>query len=368
MNRSTEPRLSCRALMPLAMVALFALGASACGDPAGATAATVNGTEIPASDILDQLEAFVASDLPSAQGEGEGTASSQLAADLLTNQIILELIVTEADERGIEITEDDRAAGLEQLYAQYAGAGPDSGRDLVESLPTGLRERLTELVATRVALSEDLAPDVAVTDEDVRAAYDEDPEQFTQVCINAIVTEDLADAEAAAARVEGGERFATVAREVSLDPSSPEGGSLGCIGRGQLAQGMFDEQLFAADDGDLLEPFELQGGAALVQVTGVRVAEFDDVREQLATGLEQAAAEQTGQALTEFLLEAIDEAEVSVRRRFGRWDTITGVTPPQGPRPEGPAIDTLAPGRPGPAPAPAPAPGPAPQAPPAPSG
>ncbi|CAN5536128.1 hypothetical protein BH20ACT2_BH20ACT2_13740 [soil metagenome] len=348
------------------MVGLLAVGASACGDPGSTTAATVNGTEIPASDILDQIEAFVASGLPSARGEGEGTASSQLAADLLTNQIILELIAAEADERGLEITDDDRSTGLEQLYAQYAGAGPDSGQELVESLPADLRERLTELVATRVALSADLAPDAEVTDEVVRAAYEQDPEQFTRACLNFILVADRAAADAAEARIEGGERFATVAAEVSTDPSSVEGGSLGCVGRGQLAQGMFDEQLFAADDGDLLEPFEVEGGVALIQLTGIQVAEFADVREQLTAALEQTAAEQAGQALTEFLLEAIDEADVSVRRRFGQWDTVTGVTPPQGPRPEGPAIYTLAPGQ--PPPAPGPAPGPAPDAPPAPSG
>ncbi len=357
-----------RALRPTAVLVLaVAVVAGAGCSASGEEAPTVNGIPVPADDITEQIEAFVESGQEEAEGAGEGTADAQLGAALPSNQVILEPVAAEAEERDLEITEELREQARAELEAQFSGAEPGSGQAVVAASPDDVRAELVELNAARLALAEDLtSDDVAVTEDDLRAAYEENLDQFSQACLNVILTDDAATAEALAARVEAGEPFAEVAAAESLDPATAaEGGDIGCIGPGQLVGGELDQALFSAEPGEVLEPVELQGQAVLVQVRELRQASFEEVRDQLAAQLEQGAAQAGGQALNQFLTEAVADAEVTVASRFGEWDPMLGVVPPTGPEPEGPPIDPLAPGGP-PAAPPQPPPAPAPGAPPAP--
>jgi len=111
--------------------------------------------------------------------------------------------------------------------------------------------------------------------------YDKKPEE-DQVCARHILVrvdktpteeavakadeEALKEAEEVKARLEAGEDFAEVAKEVSDDPTTAEkGGDLGWIFRGQMGDA-FDEVAFSLEPGQIGGPIKMNGGYAIIKV------------------------------------------------------------------------------------------------------
>ncbi|HEX6199018.1 MAG TPA: peptidyl-prolyl cis-trans isomerase, partial [Thermoanaerobaculia bacterium] len=159
-----------------------------------------------------------------------------------------------------------------------------------------------------------LRAQLEVPEEELRAYFEEHPEEFTreeQVQARHIllrtdkrsVEEARAGIAAARSRIEGGEDFAAVAREVSEDPgSAARGGDLGFFGRGRMVPA-FEEAAFGARPGELVGPVESDFGVHLLEVTerreGGRIP-FDEARETVRARL---ASERLEEEATERALE-----------------------------------------------------------------
>ena len=151
----------------------------------------------------------------------------------------------------------------------------------------------------------DIAANVEVTDEQLRAVYEQERERFElaeqrrarHILIEvAEGQEDAARsmAESILARVRGGEDFAAVAAEVSADAGTKaQGGDLGWIGRGTLA-GPFEDALFMMQAGEISEPVRSEFGFHIIRLDEVRAGEvqpFESVREELASETKTREAE-----------------------------------------------------------------------------
>ncbi|MFM2129013.1 MAG: Peptidyl-prolyl cis-trans isomerase [Pseudomonadota bacterium] len=79
--------------------------------------------------------------------------------------------------------------------------------------------------------------------------------------------EALAEIEALAARIKGGEDFADIARELSDCPSGQRGGDLGSFGRGQMVR-PFEDAAFGMAVGETSGVIETDFGYHLIQRTG----------------------------------------------------------------------------------------------------
>jgi len=90
-------------------------------------------------------------------------------------------------------------------------------------------------------------------------------------------------------RIEGGEDFAKVAKEVSDDPgSAPNGGDLGFFGRGVMTPS-FEEAAFSLKPGELSEPVKSQFGYHVIEVMEIKPAvttPLDEVRAKLEAELQ----------------------------------------------------------------------------------
>ncbi len=154
----------------------------------------------------------------------------------------------------------------------------------------------------------DIAATVELTEEELRAAYEAEPERFqtteerraSHILIEVADGEEdaaRATAESVAARVKGGEDFAAVAAEVSADAGTKtQGGDLGWIGRGMLV-GPFEDALFAMQAGEISAPVRTEFGFHVIRFDELRAGEvqsFEAVREELA------AETRTRQAESEF--------------------------------------------------------------------
>jgi peptidyl-prolyl cis-trans isomerase D len=153
---------------------------------------------------------------------------------------------------------------------------------------------------------DDIAAGIEVSDEELRAIYDEERARFETTeerrarHILIAVGDDEAAARAAAdaavARLTSGEDFAALAAELSTDAGSKaQGGDLGWIGRGALT-GPFEDALFALGVGEVSAPVLTDQGFHIIRVDDLRSGEqqpFEVVREELAAETRTRRAEDT---------------------------------------------------------------------------
>jgi len=162
----------------------------------------------------------------------------------------------------------------------------------------------------------------AVTDAALQAAYDERFKDFapqTEYHAAHILVASEDKAKELLAELEGGADFATLARANSTDTGSgANGGDLGWFGLGMMVK-PFEEAVVAAEVGKVMGPVKTDFGYHLILVQETRLAEkptLDDIRDELASGIEQKAieahvAEVTKAATVEKPGEGIDPAVLS---------------------------------------------------------
>jgi hypothetical protein len=355
-----------RALLLLALGVVLLAGTACSRTTFPVTAAaTVNGRGISEQALIDNLEALAGTDEVrraiesqggSVYGPTRGTYDVGFAGQVLSAMIIDELVARELEVRGVQPTDEDRAAGerqYEQGFASLAGA-----------LPEDFRTRQVEALANRAALGRLLAanqPQGPPTPEEIRAYYDANIEEITDraggdfACTSHILVAFAdpaaggapaeptpeqeaaarAEAEATLARLRAGEDFAAVATEVSDDPgSASRGGDLGCNPPDSGFVTAFEDAVYAQPVGVVGEPVRTPFGYHLILVRSRGVLPFEEVEDDIARILEQERAGGPESALQAWLSEAAASAEVTVDPRWGRWDPEeASVVPPEGATP-----------------------------------
>lgn len=192
------------------------------------------------------------------QGQTRTFETYRLEASLVADEVN----VTDADVEEWYNANQDRFVSPETVDVDY----------LVLSL-SGLTERLE------------------VSESDLRALYEQrvsDLEAAEERRTAHILIRNTDDAdervEQALSRLEAGESFADVARDLSADSlSAAEGGDLGFIGRGAL-EPEYEEAMFALAVGEVSEPVQTRFGRHIIQLLDVRTEQppaFEDMRSEL---------------------------------------------------------------------------------------
>ena len=313
-------------------------GSEAGGSAGGSVAATVGETEITNARVdelfTQRAEApDVASELA---GDDTAAVEEELRRAVLTNLIRREILQRAAEDQGIEVTDEDIAQEREQLVEELGGQ--EELDQLLEE--NNVSEDDLELELRDQAIQTKLAAQLSddVSESDVRTAFEEDPQNAygMMVEVRHILTETRAEARDAIERIEGGEDFAEVARDVSTDPgSAQQGGDLGEVARGQTVP-PFEEAAFGAEEGEIVGPVRSEFGFHVIEVTDtIPAPSFEDVEGEIRSQLEQAAG---GQAFNEYITGFVDELSVDVAEQYGRWDagSFSVVSSAQPERPEFP--------------------------------
>ncbi|HSJ33662.1 MAG TPA: peptidylprolyl isomerase [Acidimicrobiia bacterium] len=304
------------------LVAAGALLLGACGGTGGGdVAATVNGADVTVEDV----RAFPYEP----GGTIEVTEFAQYLGALIQWQI---LDNAAAEEFGVDPTEAEVDAELEQVLTEQAGGatlaevaeGQNFSEDTVRQIVrVGL---IQEMLIEEMAASPD-----EVADDEVAAAVAEQAAGLTEVCARHILVDTEEEAETAKQRLEDGEEFATVAGELSTDPSVTEnGGDLGCA----LAQqyvAPFRDAAVAAELDTLTDPVGTEYGFHIIEVYDRTEPEAETIpsEEEVRSSL----AENSGvEALQAWLTEVVGAADVTVNEEYGTWtlEPQPGVQPPTG--------------------------------------
>ena len=228
--------------------------------------------------------------------------SSDLAEYLIERRIVRKLSIPL--EYGPDLPEI-QDADIESFYDQNLGQ---------YTLPARFK---LEYIAVTPDLFEE---DIVVDEEQLRIAQ-EQREQSAAASeerqLGLIVLESESDANAAVARIAGGEDFGQVARELSLDAGSRDvGGDIGLLARSDL-----DEEIsgvvFDAAVGDVVGPFDSDGSFLVFEVRGMiggHVDDFFEIKDQLVASVKKEQAEilvsSLATELEEKAFEAFDRLDV----------------------------------------------------------
>jgi peptidyl-prolyl cis-trans isomerase C len=124
-----------------------------------------------------------------------------------------------------------------------------------------------------------------------------------------VTTED--EANAALARIEGGEAFADVAADVGTDGTAPNGGDLGCNPLG-LYVAEFANAAFESPIGDVSGPHQTQFGYHLILVESREEPSLEEVKTEISDA-------RIGELVAAWILEQVSAAEVEVDPQYGTW-------------------------------------------------
>ncbi len=244
-----------------------------------------------------------------------GLALPVLAEDAPTAATVV------ATVNGTEITLGHMIVAREALPEQYKALPPDVlFKGILDQLvqQTALEQSMEGKLTRRDALqlendkrgyvsSRALEGVVlgAVTDEALQAAYDakfKDAKPQTEYSASHILVADEAKAKELLAQLEGGADFAELAKANSTDTGSgANGGDLGWFGLGMMVK-PFEEAVVAATPGKVVGPVKTDFGYHLILVKETRVAAqptLDDLRDELASEIEQKAIEAHVKSITE---------------------------------------------------------------------
>jgi len=262
------------------------------------------------------LEQFRAEAGLALDGVSEQSAAEQqlLQRRLLAQLIDRKLILIEAEKRGVQIS----AAELETALADLRGTY--STEEFQEVLRSSNQdpEQWVQLLKLRL-LTEKVAEEATavvaeVSEEEVTAFYRKNPDQFqrpAQLRARQIMLQTQAEAEQVLGRLEQGEDFAELAREVSLSPDRENGGDLGYFARNQLPV-EFDEVLFKLPVGRVSEPVASPYGYHLFLVEEKRkkgLEPLSSAKEELTAQLHRERKEQ---AFAEWLKELREQTPVYI--------------------------------------------------------
>ena len=322
-------------------------GATETGDSAATTSSTAkvdygDTVKIDRSEFEKELKALndnkqlqAASGGNGLSGAGKKTVDPRLAAGWLTAVIYDKLITHEFDKRHLKVTDSDSDAARSQLSTQFGNP------NVANAFPKWFQERLVGRNARAVALRAALAG-VDLSDESVRKYFEAHKADFSQNCLSHILVKTKAEADSVLARIKGGEDFAAVAKQVSIDTGSgAKGGDLGCNPKGVFVP-EFDTAASELPIGQLSDPVQTQYGFHIILVKERKDASFESAREQARASLN---AETQG-AFRQFLQTAVSSVKVSVDRRYGTFEPpATGqapeVVPPVVPKPNSQRTDNV---------------------------
>jgi peptidyl-prolyl cis-trans isomerase C len=192
--------------------------------------------------------------------------------------------------------EQGRSVILEELVASrlFSLYGTKTGLDKTPEFKASVDQLIQQTLAR--AAVESFMKNIAVSDEEVKKFYDENPAQFInpeQIHVRHIlVSDDVTSADKVALILDDlkkGVPFDALAMSQSICPSAPQGGDLGFFGRGQMVP-EFEETAFALQNpGDISAPVLSSFGWHIIKLEEKRPSStvaYDDVKSQILQYLE----------------------------------------------------------------------------------
>ena len=267
------------------------------------TVATVDGSAIKKEELEKAFNEVLSAQKISAAEVPEQQRLQgyrMLLDDIIANKLLAKF---SADTK---VTDAEVNAQYERIKGNFASEAElkkqvEAAGETLDKVKTGLRDRLRE----EHWIDAQIKDKVKVSDKDAEEFYKKNPDKFKSpeqvrashilVKVDAdakpeVVVEKQKAAQAIADRVKKGEDFATLAKELSEDPSAKENsGDLNFFTRDAMVP-EFSKAAFAMKKGDISDPVRSEFGYHVIKVTDRKDSEtvsLEKVKPQLLAFLEK---------------------------------------------------------------------------------
>ena len=319
-----------------------------CGNLFDSAAAVVEGQKITNADVEDELERF--RETPryeqlvqrAPQGEIERDFQ-QTYLTLLIREAVLE---KEAEERGIEVTAEEVNGRIDDIKQEIGSEGQFQEALREEGLALDQLEFQVRVQLLGEKLRADVTEDVGASEEELRAYYEENIDDYQEVRAQHILldagkqslAEKLSKQLQGAKENEVDKLFEDLVKKYSEDPSTADtGGDLGFAPASQYV-GPFQEAVTDLDVGVISDPVQTEFGWHVIRVTARRVTPFEEARASID---EAIGAEAIDEAWQQWLVDAYEEADIRVNEEYGKLNpdsqAVENITAEDVPAGEGPA-------------------------------
>ena len=273
--------------------AALCVSLAACSNGGGGKIAAVNGQAISRADLDHKLE------------------SSQAAKQTLNQLVQASLIDQYARDKKVDISQTDIDKKETETKAKFP---PGQFEQILKQ--QGLTEQdVQAILKQQLVLEKAVAPQVHVSDSDVKAYFDKNHTLFDkpdQVRARHILVADSNTANTVLAKLKSGGSWDALAKQYSTDPSSKDkGGELGFFGRGQMVA-PFQEAAFTAKVGQIVGPVKSPFGYHIIQVEEKKPAlkaSFASTKDQIKQQLTQ---QQEQQQVPVFMQQLRSSAKIEV--------------------------------------------------------
>jgi peptidyl-prolyl cis-trans isomerase C len=224
------------------------------------------------------------------QGSGDAAAAKPVAT---VNGVTISRDVYEyfaknvAGKASTELTPEQRNQLLDNLVHAEIIAQQATKDGLDKKGETAAMLELSRLQLLEQASSENYLKDRKATEAELKAEYDAQVAALpkTQYKAHHILVKTEAEAQAAIARIKKGEKFETVARELSLDSSRANGGDLGDFFAPTAMVKPFGDAVVALKKGDMTTtPVKTEFGWHVIRLDDTRetaAPPFDSVKDRI---------------------------------------------------------------------------------------
>lgn len=220
------------------------------------------------------------------ENDYEGRKFIDVAKEKILEGIIEDTLqLKKAGELGIVVSDEEINVELENFKTYF-----DSDEKFNEFLTA---QKMTEdylkdnirkdMIVNK--LREKLTEDITVTDEDIDTYYASHQNEFFSVKASHILVATEEEAKAVKQRLNSGESFNELAKELSIDPSAAQNaGDLGYFKHGDMVE-PFEKAAFDLQVGQISDIVATQFGYHIIKVEDKKLESLDEIREELRNNL-----------------------------------------------------------------------------------
>lgn len=277
-------------LLSMAFLLIATTALTGCNNEKAENAvAKVNGEIISKTELEDyvsyqkksaEMTQNIAPDMWDTDAGGGKTYEDQLREMALEELITQEILIQKAEEKGIEVTEEELNKEIEKLK----GSEEDikNFNDYLEKL--GIKEEYFKSIYKKgMVISKLMDESIEISDNEAKEYYMRTRDKFDKVKARHILVKTEKEAKEIKGKLDNGEDFIELAKEKSTGPSAPNGGDLGYFTKGRMLP-EFEETAFSLKEGEVSDPVKTQYGYHIIKVEDKKVS-LEDNKEEVKDDL-----------------------------------------------------------------------------------
>lgn len=296
------------------------------GDPGSAEVVSVNGEVLTRAEFERELSR----ELESAEVPHHSPEEVEPFKRALVDSSIERLLLLQsAKAHNIAVTPEEVDRGVLRVSSDFPTGNFHEALAQGQLSMEELKRKTAVLLTVEKLFAHHVYPRVAVTEEELRAAYaahEADYQEPEQIRAAQLVVRELDEAKRLLAQLRGGAKFADLARKYSLSADARVGGDLGFFARGMMPP-PFDAVVFSLDPGQLSDVVSTDYGFHLFRVLERRPArkrELSEVRGELE---KRVLTEKRAAAQAQFLKDLRSKATVAINETTLQAIRAKPVTP-----------------------------------------